>query len=69
MKLKDDWKTVIRKAWSMRLGALAALFSGAEVVVPLFQDSMPRGVFAIISFLCVGGAMWARLVAQPKSGL
>lgn len=62
--LKDDWKRIVRKAWSIRLGVLAALFSGAEVVVPLFSDAMPRNVFAGLSFLSVVGAMWARVVAQ-----
>lgn len=69
MKLRDDWKLVVKKAWSVRLGAMAALFSGLEVVVPLFQDAMPRGRFAILSFVTVAAAMVARLVAQPKSGL
>ena len=66
MKLVEEWKWVIRKAWSFRLGGLAAVFSGAEVVVPLFADALPRGTFAILSFASVAGAMAARLVAQRK---
>lgn len=69
MTLKDDWKAVLKHAWSIRLGALAALLSGAEVVVPLFADTIPRNTFALLSFVTVVAAMVARVVAQPKAGL
>lgn len=64
MKLIDDWKRIVRRAWSFRLMALAAILSGAEVVLPLFGDSIPRGLFAVLSFVAVGGGLVARLVAQ-----
>lgn len=69
MKIKSNWKNVLKKAWSIRLGALAAVLSGAEVIIPLFADAMPRGVFAVLSFVSVVAAMIARLVAQPKADL
>jgi len=53
MKLYDNWKTILQKAWSMRLMALAAILSGIEVALPLFQDSIPRGVFAWLSIVAV----------------
>ena len=43
---------------------LAGLLSAVEVVLPFFSDAMPRGVFAALSGLSVGGAFVARLVAQ-----
>ena len=43
--LLDDWRRVARRAWSIRLSIVAALFTAAEVVVPLFGDVLPRGVF------------------------
>lgn len=63
-KLVHNWKHVTKKAWSIRLGVLAAFFSGAEVVLPLFADDIPRKVFAGLSFLAVVGAILARVVAQ-----
>ena len=69
MKLGTNWRVIVRKAWSFRLGAVAALLSGAEVIVPLFADAMPRGAFAVLSFVTVVAAMVARLIAQPKAGL
>lgn len=59
-----DWKRILKKAWSIRLMLLAGLLSAVEVALPLFSDAMPRGVFAALSGLSVGGAFVARLVAQ-----
>ena len=66
MKLIPNAKAVLKKAWSVRLGILAGLFSGAEVIVPFFADSMPRNVFAALSCVAVMGAVVARFVAQPR---
>jgi hypothetical protein len=66
MKLHSEWRLIIRKAWSIRLGALAAILSGVEVILPMFSDLFPRNLFAGLSFLAVVGAMVARFVAQPK---
>lgn len=64
MKLYDNWKDILRRAWSIRLMLLAGLLSGCEVILPLFIDAMPRNVFAILSLLAVSGAFVSRLVAQ-----
>lgn len=64
MTLIDNWRDVLKKAWSMRLMLLAALLSGAEFVLPLFAETLPRGGFALLSFVTVAGAFVARLVAQ-----
>ena len=66
MKLIDDARKVLRHAWSVRFGVLAAVFSGLEVIVPLFVDAMPRALFAVLSFLTVVAAVLARFVAQPR---
>lgn len=66
MSLIPNWRAVARKAWSVRLALLAGLFSAAEVVLPLFADALPRGAFALLSFVAVGGAAAARIVAQPE---
>lgn len=63
--LIDNWRRVIRRAWSIRLAILAAVLSGAEVALPLFVDAFPRNVFAVASFLVAGAAALARIVAQP----
>lgn len=66
MKLYDNWKTIVRKAWSVRFMAVAGVLSGVEVALPFFQDVLPRGTFAALSGVFVGAAFVARLVAQKE---
>lgn len=66
MRLTAEWKKIVQKAWSFRLMLLAGFLSGAEVVLPLFIDSIPRNVFAGLSMVTVTGAMVARVVAQRE---
>lgn len=66
MKLLNDWKHVLRKAWSIRLTILAGLLSAAEVILPLFVDTLPRGIFSILTLIAVAGAFIARLIAQKE---
>lgn len=64
MKLYDNWKEILRKAWSIRFMVLAAVLSGIEVILPFFNESIPKNIFAALSFVCVSAAFVARLVAQ-----
>ena len=64
--LLEDWRKIARRAWSIRLSIVAAVFTAAEVVVPLFGDALPRGVFVLLAFVASIGAAVARLVAQPE---
>lgn len=64
MKLYPNWRKIIRKAWSIKFLALAALLTGIEAVLPLFADVIPRGVFSLLTLIAVISAFVARLVAQ-----
>lgn len=68
MKLIDDWKTIVKKAWSVRLLLLAGLMSGIEVMVQVLEPSLsadlPKGLFASISGLVTAAALVARVLAQ-----
>lgn len=66
MNLVQDWKRLVKKAWSIRLAVLSGMLSGAEAILPMFVDEMPRGVFAGLSVLAAVGSMIARVVAQPR---
>lgn len=66
MKLLPEWKIILRKAWSIRLMLFAGLLSGAEVVLPLFADAIPRGLFAGLSIFVICGAFVSRIVAQKN---
>ena len=64
MKLYDNWKDIVKKAWSVKFILLAGLLSATEVILPLFFDYFDRGTFAILSFIAVSGAFISRLIAQ-----
>lgn len=62
--LAPDWKQILRKAWSVRLLIISALFTAAEVIVPLFFEQLPRNVFAVLSGVTAAGALIARVIMQ-----
>jgi len=68
--LLENWRRVLRRAWSIRFSLLAAAFTAAEVVLPMLGDVMqavmPRGVFVLLAFVASIGATLARIVAQPE---
>jgi len=66
MHLLPDWKRILKRAWSVRFSVLAACFTAAEIVVPVFSDILPRGVFVLLAFAASIGAAVARIVAQPE---
>lgn len=61
-----NWRSILIHAWSIKLNLLAAILTGVEVVLPLYSDSVPRGIFAALSFVVVILAMWARIVVQKN---
>ena len=66
MRLIEDWKHVAKHAWSIRFIVLAALLSGVEIVLPMFDDTMLRGLFAVLTLIVTVAAAVARLIPQPK---
>lgn len=72
MKLIDNWREVLRKAWSVRFIVGAALLSGLEVALPIIQDQLteanviPRGSMALLAALVSAAALVARVKAQPE---
>lgn len=64
LRLLPNWPTVLRRAWSIRLIIVAGLLSGCELVLPLYQDVLPRGTFAAASMIVTVTAFVARLVVQ-----
>lgn len=64
LTIHPDWKQIVKKAWSFRLIALAALLSGAETVLPMFEASFPKGIFSAASGVVTAVALLARVIAQ-----
>ena len=66
MKLHSNWRLILRKAWSIRLVVLSAIFSAAQLVIPVYGDVLPRDAFAILSALACAGAIIARVFTQKE---
>jgi len=66
MRLIDDAGRVLRKAWSVRLAALAALLSAAEVGLPYLLPDWPPRLAAAAASLVTLAAMVVRFIAQPE---
>lgn len=66
MKLIDDWRWVLRRAWSMRLAVLAACLSASEVAIQILAPAFPTGRFAALAGLVSLAAAVARLIQQGR---
>lgn len=71
MHLVDDWRRLLRRAWSVRLIGLSIVLSAAEVGVQAAialgaKVPIPAGSFAVLAGLVSAAAGLARFVAQPK---
>ena len=64
MRLSHDWRRVLRRAWSVRLMALAVLLTGLEVALPFLGDWIPPGRLGLLAGLVSAAALPARFVAQ-----
>ncbi|ATQ74864.1 hypothetical protein CR152_10260 [Massilia violaceinigra] len=67
MRLIDDWRTVLRKAWSVKFNVAATLFGAAEVAVAIWKpDGVPNGMFAGGAAAISIFANVSRLLAQKE---
>lgn len=64
MTLYENWRQIVRKAWSIRFIVVAGVLSGCEVILPMFSESFPPKLFAVLSFIAVSAAFVSRIVAQ-----
>lgn len=66
MKISDDWHIVLKKAWSVRFMALAAVFAGLEAAMPYLQGYLPVSpeTFGALSGLSTAAALFSRFIAQ-----
>lgn len=67
MRLIQDWRHVIKKAWVIKFNIAAMLFGAAEVAVAIWQpEGIPNGVFAGIAAVISIAANVARVMAQQE---
>jgi hypothetical protein len=65
MRLLPNWQRILLGSWSSRLAIAASVLGCLELLLPLFQDAIPRGPFAIASLVLAILVPAARIVAQP----
>ena len=63
-KVGATWRKVLRKAWSVRLSALAAVFMAAEIALPMFSPRVPPYLFVLLALAASIGSIWARVLVQ-----
>lgn len=67
MTLVEDWKAILKKAWSVKCNILATILSGAEVIVAMVQPAgIPNGIFAGLAALVTVASNVARVMAQQE---
>jgi hypothetical protein len=62
----ENWRSVLRKAWSVRLSALAVALMGLELAMPFVLPSVPPYLFVGLSMAASIGSIWARLLIQKN---
>ena len=62
MHLIDNWKEILKKAWSIRLILLAGALTGAEALLPFFGSDVPY--LKVVTFGLISAAFVARITAQ-----
>lgn len=68
MRLIDDWKTVARKAWSVRLGIVAGAFTGIDIMMQITVGQLGDVSvwLRVAAGLSAMAAFVSRFIAQPK---
>ena len=62
----STWRQVLRKAWSVRLSALAVVFMAAEIAMPMLAPAMPPYLFVLLALVASLGSIWARVLVQKN---
>ena len=69
MRLLYNWKDILKKAWSMRFMALAALSAGASLFLTVLPqiievDILTLSALSLLTIVFTFAGMWSRLVDQ-----
>lgn len=64
MKVIEDWKAVLKRAWSMKLAFLIALFGAAQAALPYFGDFLPQTLMGSLTAALALLLAAARLLDQ-----
>lgn len=69
LRFVDDWRNVLKRAWSIRVGAFWTVIAGLVVLAPMISDEAKAVIgpwtFALVFFLAFVSGGIARLLKQP----
>lgn len=66
--LIPDWKRVLKKAWSIKFLAAAAVVSGCETVMQIAGSSLfPVGIGSAVTGVLSAAGILARVLAQKEA--
>lgn len=70
IRLVENWRDILLKAWSVRLILLAGLFSGLQAalgVIPIeLIQLLPVWVWPVVTLVITAGALVSRLILQES---
>ena len=68
MKLREDWKKILKFAWSIRLNLLATFLGLFEIILPIIDEIIyiPRGWFLAAAIVANILANVARVISQKQ---
>lgn len=70
LKLVENWRDVLKRAWSLRLIAVAGLLTGLEAAMSVLPTewtfTLPTWLWPTATLLVTAGAFASRLIAQDS---
>ncbi|QIG69464.1 hypothetical protein EVB79_094 [Rhizobium phage RHph_N3_13] len=68
MRLREDWKKFLLKAWSIRIDLLALVLSLCELALPIIDEMIyiPRGLFLALSMIVGLFSNLAQIIRQKE---
>lgn len=68
MRLREDWKHILKYAWSIRFNLLATLLGLFEIILPIIDEIIyiPRGIFLVMAVVANILANVARVISQKE---
>lgn len=64
--MRDDWKEILKKAWSVRALMAIALLTGLDAIFPMVKDHLTWEWSSILTFTMAVLGVFVRLVKQDN---
>ena len=66
MKLHPQWRTILRKAWSIKFGGAAIFFTCSSAILPMYDYKFQghENLFAAVTVICIAGGMISHLLDE-----